>query len=99
MRTEAFTVALAALVLASCSTPPVEMPVTQQQQSFSDFDKTQQKSAPGAVEGITGERIAKARSEPQNWLTYYGAYDAQRYSPLDQINAGNVARLKPAWIF
>ena len=39
-----------------------------------------------------------ARS-PQNWLTYYGAYNGQRYSPLDQINTENVKRLAPAWVF
>ena len=38
-------------------------------------------------------------TEPQNWLTYYGAYDGQRYSLLDQINTENVKRLGPAWIF
>jgi alcohol dehydrogenase (cytochrome c) len=32
-------------------------------------------------------------------MTYYGAYDGQRYSPLDQITATNVASLKPAWVF
>ena len=37
--------------------------------------------------------------EPQNWLTYYGAYDGQRYSPLDQINKETVKKLTPAWVF
>ena len=32
-------------------------------------------------------------------MTYSGAYDGQRYSALDQINAGNVARLKPVWVY
>ena len=49
-------------------------------------------SAPPVTEGVTYERILNARSEPQNWLTYYGAYDGQRYSPLDQINKENVKR-------
>ncbi len=55
--------------------------------------------APPAAKGVTYERILKAREEPHNWLTYYGAYDGQRFSPLDQINQGNVHRLKPAWVF
>ncbi|MBA2636809.1 MAG: PQQ-dependent dehydrogenase, methanol/ethanol family [Solirubrobacterales bacterium] len=55
--------------------------------------------APPVAKGVTYERILDARSEPQNWLTYYGAYDGQRYSPLDQINTGNVKRLAPAWVF
>jgi alcohol dehydrogenase (cytochrome c) len=56
-------------------------------------------SAPPVVQNVTYERILKAREEPQNWLTYYGAYDGQRYSPLDQINTENVKRLTPAWVF
>ena len=51
------------------------------------------------AKGVTYERILNARSEPQNWLTYYGAYDGQRYSPLDQINKENVKQLTPAWVF
>src|ERR671910_3754532 len=55
--------------------------------------------APPVVQNVTYERILEARSEPQNWLTYYGAYDGQRYSLLDQINTENVKRLAPAWVF
>jgi alcohol dehydrogenase (cytochrome c) len=56
-------------------------------------------TAPPVVRDVTYERILDARSEPENWLTYYGAYDGQRYSPLDQINTENVKRIGPAWIF
>src|SRR5919201_2984063 len=56
-------------------------------------------SAPSVAENVTYERILAARSEPHNWLTYYGAYDGQRYSALDQINTENVKRLRPAWVF
>ncbi|HEY0363646.1 MAG TPA: PQQ-binding-like beta-propeller repeat protein, partial [Solirubrobacteraceae bacterium] len=55
--------------------------------------------APPVAKGVTYERILDARSEPHNWLTYYGAYDGQRYSPLDQINAETVKKLKPEWMF
>jgi alcohol dehydrogenase (cytochrome c) len=55
--------------------------------------------APPVVAGVNYERILNAREEPQNWLTYYGAYNGQRYSSLDQINTENVKRLVPAWIF
>jgi alcohol dehydrogenase (cytochrome c) len=34
--------------------------------------------APPVAKGVTYERILKAREEPHNWLTYYGAYDGQR---------------------
>jgi alcohol dehydrogenase (cytochrome c) len=56
-------------------------------------------TAPDVTSGVTYERILNARSEPQNWLTYYGAYNGQRYSPLDQINTDNVKRIGPAWVF
>jgi alcohol dehydrogenase (cytochrome c) len=56
-------------------------------------------SAPPVAQAVSSERLARARSEPQNWLTYYGAYDGQRYSTLDQINIENVKGLKPAWVF
>ena len=56
-------------------------------------------SAPPVAENVTYERILQARSESHNWLTYYGAYDGQRYSLLDQINTDNVKRLTPAWVF
>lgn len=56
-------------------------------------------TAPPVVSDVTYERIVDARSEPENWLTYYGAYNGQRYSPLDQINTENVKRIGPAWIF
>ncbi len=56
-------------------------------------------NAPPVVQDLTYERIRNARDEPQNWLTYYGAYDGQRYSPLDEITTENVVRMSPAWVF
>jgi alcohol dehydrogenase (cytochrome c) len=56
-------------------------------------------SAPPVAKGVTYDRILNARSEPHNWLTYYCAYDGQRYSPLDKINTDTVRRLSPAWVF
>ena len=55
--------------------------------------------APPVVQDVDYERILNARDEPHNWLTYYGTYNGQRYSPLDQINTENVKRLVPAWVF
>ncbi|HEX8693471.1 MAG TPA: PQQ-dependent dehydrogenase, methanol/ethanol family [Longimicrobium sp.] len=91
-------VALAVLLLPACGVR-TRYPITQQARPFSDMNEAKAGSAPPVAQGVTSERIARARSEPQNWLTYYGAYDGQRYSPLDQINTGNVARLRPAWVF
>ena len=46
---------------------------------------------PGAS---TDAAAALARGE---WPTYAGTYASAKYSPLDQINAANVATLKIAW--
>jgi alcohol dehydrogenase (cytochrome c) len=56
-------------------------------------------TAPPVVAGVTYDRILNARNEPHNWLTYYGTYDGQRFSTLDQINTENVKRIGPAWVF
>jgi alcohol dehydrogenase (cytochrome c) len=48
---------------------------------------------------VTYERILRADAEPGNWLTYSANYSSHRYSRLDQIHPGNVARLKPAWVY
>jgi alcohol dehydrogenase (cytochrome c) len=45
------------------------------------------------------QRLLRAASEPQNWLTYAGSYKSQRYSALDQINRQTVGRLKMAWAY
>src|SRR6185312_11785612 len=55
--------------------------------------------APAVASDVNYERLLNARSESHNWLTYYGAYDGQRYSLLDQINTDNVKRIGPAWMF
>jgi alcohol dehydrogenase (cytochrome c) len=49
--------------------------------------------------GVTYERLLKTAQEPHNWLTYSGNYAGWRYSPLSQINAGNVEHLAVQWVF
>jgi alcohol dehydrogenase (cytochrome c) len=44
---------------------------------------------------VTPARLANP--EPGNWLMNHRTYDAQRYSLLDKINAGNVKSLKLAY--
>src|SRR5215472_1469137 len=34
-----------------------------------------------------------------NWTSYNGDYTGQRYSSLQEINAGNVRQLQAAWVF
>ena len=43
------------------------------------------------------ERILNARSEPRNWLTYWGNYQGQHFSSLSQITPANVNQLQARW--
>jgi alcohol dehydrogenase (cytochrome c) len=87
------------LLLAACSSAPPALPVTQQGRPINADNERMRGSAPPVAQAVTPERLLRARAEPANWLTYYGAYDGQRYSALDRINGGNVASLRPAWVF
>jgi glucose dehydrogenase len=59
--------------------------------------------APLAIHAQSGAvddaRLLGAAAERTSWLTYGRDYSNQRFSPLAQIQAGNVARLRPAWVF
>jgi len=44
-----------------------------------------------SAQEVTFDRLVNP--EPENWLTNNRTYDGNRYSPLDQINTGNVADL------
>jgi len=46
---------------------------------------------------VTPERLINANKEPHNWLMNHRTYDAQRFSPLDAINKGNVKGLRLAY--
>jgi alcohol dehydrogenase (cytochrome c) len=87
------------LALVGCAAPPPALPVSEEGRPFHADDARMRGSAPPVASAVTHERLLRARAEPRNWLTYYGAYDGQRYSALDQIHAGNVAALRPAWAF
>jgi alcohol dehydrogenase (cytochrome c) len=53
----------------------------------------------GLAAQVPVERLLRATGEPQNWLTYSGAYSGQRYSTLRQIDSTNVKNLEMTWIF
>ena len=59
-----------------------------------DAAKLIQAEIPG---GLSFDRLRDASAEPQNWLTYWGDYQATHYSRLRQIDASNVARLQAKW--
>jgi alcohol dehydrogenase (cytochrome c) len=48
---------------------------------------------------VSFDRIVKAGSEPQNWLTYGGNYQSLRYSTLNQITPANVKNLELKWVY
>src|SRR5580698_8531207 len=52
-------------------------------------------AAPAA--NVTAQRLARAQSEPGQWMTYGGTYSEQRFSTLKQINSGNIGDLGLKW--
>jgi len=53
-------------------------------------------AAPAAAQPVDTALIDAGSAN--DWLTYHGSYKSYHYSPLDQINAGNVRDLEIAWI-
>src|SRR3954471_15927216 len=56
-------------------------------------------NANGAAGIVDDNRLLKAGTDASNWLSHGRDYSNQRFSPLKQINKGNVKRLAPAWTF
>ncbi len=50
-------------------------------------------------QGVTFDRLLHTDREPQNWLTYSGAVNGQRYSPLAQITPANVKNMELQWVW
>ncbi|MDG2050302.1 MAG: PQQ-binding-like beta-propeller repeat protein, partial [Myxococcota bacterium] len=46
---------------------------------------------------IDAQRVEDADATPEEWLTHGRTYREERFSPLDQIRAGNVSDLGLAW--
>jgi quinohemoprotein ethanol dehydrogenase len=51
----------------------------------------------GCERSVSDARLAGAGRDADSWLTNGRTYDEQRYSPLTDIDAGNVGRLGLAW--
>lgn len=47
---------------------------------------------------VSWETLLSARNRTDDWLTYSGALDGWRHSPLDQINTANVDGLRLLWL-
>jgi alcohol dehydrogenase (cytochrome c) len=52
-----------------------------------------------ASPGTANENLMKSIGNSSNWAIQTGDYANQRYSKLDEINAGNVGKLQVAWTF
>jgi glucose dehydrogenase len=53
----------------------------------------------GQPGGVDDQRLLGAGADRANWLNYGRDYGNQRFSPLAQVDAGNVGSLRPAWIY
>jgi len=51
------------------------------------------------VAQVSSQRPAAGARPDGQWVTYSGTYQAHRFSPLTQIAANNVARLRPVWAY
>ncbi len=56
-------------------------------------------ASPVAATPVTWDDIANDHMTTNNVLMYGMGTNAQRYSPLNQVNADNVFKLTPAWTF
>jgi PQQ-dependent dehydrogenase (methanol/ethanol family) len=52
---------------------------------------------PEEPRGVDDESLATADADSANWLTYGRTYSEQRFSPLSEINDGNVDQLGLLW--
>jgi PQQ-dependent dehydrogenase (methanol/ethanol family) len=85
-----FVILLSAIMIAACGEQSNDSQTT-----IPASAKTQAKATPL----VNGARIGAANSEPGNWLSHGRTYDEQRFSPLTEINAGNVDRLGLTWFY
>ena len=57
------------------------------------------RAALAKIASIDDLKLKGAGVNDANWITHGRTYSEQRYSPLEEINDGNVATLKPVWTF
>lgn len=83
--------AAAAIILA--------MPLAYAQPEVTGATATTGKPIATPIRAITQQMLDAAASDPKNWIHPNGSYDQQRFYPGKQVNASNVSRLKPAFVF
>lgn len=56
--------------------------------------------AAGAAEaGVSYQRLLADEADGADWLSYSGGYRSERFSPLAEVERGNVAGLKVIWAY
>lgn len=68
-------------------------------QEISGGTTTTAKPMAKAPSAVTQTMLNAAAGDAKNWIHPNGSYDQTRYYPGAQINAGNVGKLKPAFVF
>ena len=53
----------------------------------------------GNMDTVTQDMLDRAATDANNWLHTNGSYAQTRYAPGTQINASNVDKLRPAFVF
>lgn len=54
--------------------------------------------APAPDVQVSRDQIRAAGTKSDQWLTYSGAFDGKRYTPLTEITPENVSRLRIRWV-
>ncbi len=57
------------------------------------------KGVAAPASAVTQDMLDGSAKDTNNFLHTNGNYDQTRFHPANQINASNVAKLRPAWIF
>lgn len=60
---------------------------------------TLKKPIPSSTRPVTQDRLNSADGQKNDWLHVNGGYAQTRYYPGNQINTGNVSKLRPAFVF
>ena len=67
--------------------------------SIAQAQETETTTVYGDLSVVTQDMLNRAAGDGNNFLHANGNYDQTRYYPSRQINASNVQKLRPAWIF
>src|SRR5512140_2821484 len=83
--------------LAVAAAASLAIPLAHAQAEVSATTTTRPMNA--SMRAITQQMLDAAANDPKNWIHSNGSYDQQRFYPGKQVNASNVSRLKPAFVF